>query len=182
MALVQFRPGRIDHHNAQILCAVAGLMFLVRSLEEERVGWIAGALIGLGLAIGYEAISPGRAGPWPCRLRSPVGAAKARRVSRAATAATVVTAGCPARDRATRAGSTSVATRCRSTCLCSPASAPPPYGAHSVCRRSRERLAGLASRSLRGVGAALDGRLEPAFPDGPVGWSIRRSRPIWLDG
>ena len=27
MALAQFRPGRIDHHNAQILCAVAGLLF-----------------------------------------------------------------------------------------------------------------------------------------------------------
>jgi hypothetical protein len=27
MPLVQFRPGRIDHHNVQILCAVAGLMF-----------------------------------------------------------------------------------------------------------------------------------------------------------
>jgi hypothetical protein len=59
MPLVQFKPGRIDHHNAQILCAVAGLMYLVRSLEEERVGWIAGALIGLGLAVGYEAIGPG---------------------------------------------------------------------------------------------------------------------------
>jgi hypothetical protein len=56
MPLVQFRPGRIDHHNVQILCAVAGLMYLVRSLEEERIGWIAGALIGLGLAVGYEAI------------------------------------------------------------------------------------------------------------------------------
>jgi hypothetical protein len=56
MPLVQFRPGRIDHHNVQILCAVAGLMYLVRSVEEERVGWIAGALIGLGLAVGYEAI------------------------------------------------------------------------------------------------------------------------------
>ena len=56
MPLVQFRPGRVDHHNVQILCAVAGLMYLVRSLEEERVGWIAGALIGLGLAVGYEAI------------------------------------------------------------------------------------------------------------------------------
>ena len=56
MPLVQFKPGRIDHHNAQILCAVAGLLFLVRSLEDRRAGWIAGALFGLGLAVGYEAI------------------------------------------------------------------------------------------------------------------------------
>ena len=57
MALAQFRPGRIDHHNAQILCAVAGLLFLARSLDDRRAGWIAGALLGLGLAIGYEAIA-----------------------------------------------------------------------------------------------------------------------------
>lgn len=57
MALTQFRPGRIDHHNAQILCAVAGLVFLARSPTDPRAGWIAGALLGLGLAIGYEAIA-----------------------------------------------------------------------------------------------------------------------------
>ena len=57
VALAQFRPGRVDHHNAQILCAVAGLLFLPRSLDEKRAGWIAGVLIGLGLAIGYEAIA-----------------------------------------------------------------------------------------------------------------------------
>ena len=57
VALAQFRPGRIDHHNAQILCAVAGLLFLARSLDEKRAGWIAGCLLGLGLAIGYEAIA-----------------------------------------------------------------------------------------------------------------------------
>jgi hypothetical protein len=39
--IVQFKPGRIDHHNAQILCAVAGLLLLVRSLENARMGWTA---------------------------------------------------------------------------------------------------------------------------------------------
>jgi Dolichyl-phosphate-mannose-protein mannosyltransferase len=56
-ALAQFRPGRVDHHNAQILCAVAGLLLLPRSLDDRRTGWIAGCLLGLGLAIGYEAIA-----------------------------------------------------------------------------------------------------------------------------
>ncbi len=55
-ALLQFRPGRVDHHNAQVLCAVGGLIFLVRSIEDEVCGWIAGVLLGLGLSIGYEAI------------------------------------------------------------------------------------------------------------------------------
>jgi hypothetical protein len=56
-ALAQFRPGRIDHHNAQILCAVAGLILLSRNSPDRRAAWIAGALIGLGLAIGYEALA-----------------------------------------------------------------------------------------------------------------------------
>src|SRR5262249_11406380 len=35
----QFWPGRIDHHNVQILCAVVGLQFLARSVDEQRLGW-----------------------------------------------------------------------------------------------------------------------------------------------
>ena len=57
----QFWPGRIDHHNVQILCAVAGLLLLARSVDERRLGWQAGGLLGLGLAVGYEAI--GLVGP-----------------------------------------------------------------------------------------------------------------------
>jgi Dolichyl-phosphate-mannose-protein mannosyltransferase len=56
IAIMQFRPGRIDHHNVQVLCAVVGLLFLARSWDDRRFGWIAGALVGFGLAIGYEAI------------------------------------------------------------------------------------------------------------------------------
>ncbi len=56
IAMVQFRPGRIDHHNAQILCAVVGVLFLRRAFEEPRAGWAAGFFIGLGLAIGFEAM------------------------------------------------------------------------------------------------------------------------------
>jgi hypothetical protein len=57
MAFVQFRPGRVDHHNAQVLCAVAGLLLLLRAWREPRVGWPAGFLLGLGLSIGYEALA-----------------------------------------------------------------------------------------------------------------------------
>ena len=56
-ALVQFRPGRVDHHNAMILCAVAGVLLLARSLETPRYGTIAGSLLGLGLGVGYEALA-----------------------------------------------------------------------------------------------------------------------------
>ena len=57
IAMVQFRPGRIDHHNAQILCAVAGILLLRRAVEEPRAGWLAGVFLGLGLAVGYEGIA-----------------------------------------------------------------------------------------------------------------------------
>ena len=57
IALAQFRPGRVDHHNAQILCAVAGLLFLLRSLDDRRAAGYRRMLLGLGLAIGYEAIA-----------------------------------------------------------------------------------------------------------------------------
>ncbi len=56
-ALVQFRPGRIDHHNVQILCAVAGVLLLARGLEEWRLGVLAGLSFGLGLACGLEALA-----------------------------------------------------------------------------------------------------------------------------
>jgi hypothetical protein len=55
-ALFQFNIGRIDHHNVQILFAVSGLTLLARGLDDDRVGWASGACLGLGLAVGYEAI------------------------------------------------------------------------------------------------------------------------------
>jgi hypothetical protein len=56
-ALVQFRPGRIDHHNVQVLCAVAGVLLLARGLRNLRLGIIAGSCFGLGLACGLEAMA-----------------------------------------------------------------------------------------------------------------------------
>ena len=52
----QFAPGRIDHHNVQILGAVGGTLLLLRSLSEPKFGWWAGLLFGIGLAIGLEAL------------------------------------------------------------------------------------------------------------------------------
>ncbi len=55
--IAQFIPGRIDHHNVQITCAVIGLLMLARALQNPRAGIGAGLLLGLGLAVGYEAIA-----------------------------------------------------------------------------------------------------------------------------
>ena len=56
-AIVQFNPGRIDHHNAMILCTVGGLLFLERSLIDARAAGTAGVLLGGALVIGYEPIA-----------------------------------------------------------------------------------------------------------------------------
>ncbi len=57
IGIVQFLPGRIDHHNVMILCAVIGILRLARSFDDPRAGWSAGVLFGLGTAVGYEALA-----------------------------------------------------------------------------------------------------------------------------
>ncbi len=55
-AIFQFNPGRIDHHNVQILCAVIGILYLQRSFADPKIGWWAGAFLGLGLTVGLESL------------------------------------------------------------------------------------------------------------------------------
>ena len=55
-ATSQFLPGRIDHHNAQILAAVAGVLLLSQAFSQPRLGTPAGAVLGLGMSVGYEAL------------------------------------------------------------------------------------------------------------------------------
>lgn len=55
-AFQQFTPGRIDHHNVQIAITV---LTLAATVWSDRVRWCAiaaGALTGLGLAIGFEGL------------------------------------------------------------------------------------------------------------------------------
>jgi len=55
---VQFRPGRIDHHNIQITMAVAACACaLVQGETRARWAVMAGIASGLGLAIGVEALA-----------------------------------------------------------------------------------------------------------------------------
>jgi hypothetical protein len=55
--LYQFRPGRIDHHNAMILGTIAGLLLLARGLETPRLAFLGGGAMGVALAIGYEPLA-----------------------------------------------------------------------------------------------------------------------------
>lgn len=55
--LAQLRPGRVDHYNVMILGTVAGLLVLLRARLEPRQQYLAGALIGIALAVGYEPLA-----------------------------------------------------------------------------------------------------------------------------
>jgi len=56
ITLFQFMPGRLDHHNVQILGVAGGLILLQRALFQPRIGYMTGALLALGLSVGYEAL------------------------------------------------------------------------------------------------------------------------------
>ena len=111
-ALVQFKPGRIDHHNAMILCAVAGVLFLARSLEESAslglpVRCSVSALRSVTRPSAYGAGARDGGDRRAMAARRTMACARRHRCRRGV-------ARCPHRDRAVRrVGSTSVATRCR---------------------------------------------------------------------
>ena len=54
---VQFRPGRVDHHNIQITMAVVAVACAMAGTQRVRFAAIAGVATGLGLAIGIEALA-----------------------------------------------------------------------------------------------------------------------------
>ena len=54
---VQFRPGRIDHHDLQITMAVIAAACSMARGRRTRWAVLAGAAAGLGLAVGIEALA-----------------------------------------------------------------------------------------------------------------------------
>lgn len=55
-AFVQFRPGRVDHHNIQIAMALIAAAAAMAGRSRDRWAIVAGAAGGLGLAVGVEAL------------------------------------------------------------------------------------------------------------------------------
>jgi hypothetical protein len=179
-ATSQFRPGRIDHHNIQILCAVAGLLLLVRSLDNHRLGWCAGGLIGLGLAVGYEAIA--LVVPAVLLAALVALAQPARRVTAlpaaAAATGTLIAAGLltipPAGWLTSRCDSLSV-----NLIVLAASGTFGMWAAERVGHSVGARLAILAGAGL--AGASAFAALEPACLGGPFGQVEPALKPIWLD-
>jgi hypothetical protein len=182
MPLVQFRPGRIDHHNVQILCAVAGLMYLVRSLEEERIGWFAGALIGLGLAVGYEAI--GLVVP-ALGLAAIVALWEGRGVGGVARCATAAAGVLLAALVATVPPSRWLVIHCDALAFNLPLLAGCCAAGLWAALRMPDRLGAAGRLGVAGLcaacGAVLYGWIEPACLLGPFGQVNPALKPIWLD-
>jgi Dolichyl-phosphate-mannose-protein mannosyltransferase len=185
VALAQFRPGRIDHHNAQILCAVAGLIFLVRSLDEKRAGWIAGCLLGLGLSIGYEAIAlvvpalglAALVAVWQSRQTSSTagdGVVRAAAAAAATLFAALVVIVPTSRWLDVHCDALSL-----NLVLLAAFGAAGLWAAVAVKGRASIRL-GLLGVGLA-VGAGLYTGLEPACLAGPFGQSSPALKSLWLD-
>lgn len=54
--LSEFLPGRVDHHNAILLLALATLLATLVSLRRPGLGWVAGVLAATAMAIAIEAL------------------------------------------------------------------------------------------------------------------------------
>ena len=54
--LLEFAPGRLDHHSVQILLALAMLLCAIEALERPRFALGAGVAAGLALTIGIESL------------------------------------------------------------------------------------------------------------------------------
>lgn len=180
--LVQYLPGRIDHHNCMILGAVAGVIFAARSFDEPRAGWVAGFAFGMSLAVGYEGIAliaPSVATAAFAALVSGRGLEGVTRLGLALAGTLAVAL------LATTAPSRLLISHCDAlslnlVLLAGSGAA----GLALVATRGRgwplwQRLAVPAAFGV--VGLALYGAAEPACLKGPFGQVDPAIRPIWLD-
>lgn len=181
-AFGQFIPGRIDHHNAMILGAVGGILLLAESFTRPRMAWTAGALLGFGTAVGYEALALTVAALVLTNLYAIVsgrGGEAAWRVSVAfaatLSAALVITAS-PSQMLVPRCDAISPNLAILALIAAG--------GSFAVMRPLRGaalpvRLGILGGAGL--VGAAIYAAIEPACLKGPFGQTYAAAVPIWLD-
>lgn len=178
---VQFAPGRIDHHNVQILAAVGGVLLLARAFANPRAGMLAGALLGLGVAVGYEALvftalSLACAGLFAVVTgRGNVGIARAAVAFACVVAAAFLLTTAPAAWGTSQCDALSM----NLVLLASISSA----GLAVVLTAARRmplavRLASLAV--CGGLGLALYGLAEPACLSGPFAHVDPAVIPVWL--
>lgn len=52
----KFAPGQLDHHNIQLICAMAALLGLMRMAASPMMGLMAGAVLGFAMGTAAEAV------------------------------------------------------------------------------------------------------------------------------
>ncbi len=177
----QFLPGRIDHHNVLILCAVIGILRLARSFDDPRAGWSAGLFLGIGTAVGYEALALTAASLGAAMLfgtlprRSLLGPSRAALVFAATLTIALALTTAPDALFVSRCDNLSFNIVLLST-----------IGAVGVCSvqafelvlSSAVKVVLLAATGL--VGIAIFGLVEPACLAGPFGQVDPAVFPVWL--
>ena len=181
-AMFQFIPGRIDHHNMMILGTVSGLVVLLRVRAAPGQGVLAGALIGLGLAVGYEPLALTLAAVLAMALlavfdRAWLPGVRIAAVSMAAslTLAFVATVP-PSRWLAAHCDVLSLNMVVLFACGAAGLAAVERYGARWSVPGCLAVLAGCG-----GIGALLFAGLNPKCLGGPFGEIDPAVRAIWLD-
>lgn len=179
----QFTPGRIDHHNAMIIGAVAGTFALLAALDRPRMGWLAGLLLGFGCAVGFEGLGLTLAALGLVTLSALFVSDDLAGVARAATgyAVTLFVAYAvfgPGRpDGLVACDALSVNLIALAGC-----GAAGVWGAHRARENGWSQLVAFGILAGAGlVGLALYGYAQPACLAGPYGQVEPRLGPIWLD-
>lgn len=179
----QFTPGRIDHHNAMIIGAVAGTLALLTALDRPRVGWLAGVLFGLGCAVGFEGLGLTLAALGIVTLSALFVSDDLAGVARAAAAyaftllAAYLVFGPGRPDGLIVCDALSINLIALAAC-----GAVGVAGAHVARESGRSQLEAFGIVAAAGaIGLGLYGYVQPACLAGPYGQVEPRLGPIWLD-
>jgi hypothetical protein len=181
-ALMQFKAGRIDHHNVQIAGAIGAVLLLWTADKAPRHGIWAGLLAGLAVAVGYEALPLVAIAALALALWALADARMAPAASRfAITTAALLTAALVATTAPSRWGSVACDTLTANMVALAIVGATGVwfalgrYGADETAKRL------VALGAFAAAGLALFGALEPACLRGPFGQVPAALVPIWLD-
>lgn len=182
LAFYQFAPGRIDHHNVMIAATLGAVLMLWAGPVSAAAWRWPGALCGLAVAIGYEALAPVAlvallACGWGLIVREKTAAAAGFAIGLAAALALALAATVPPERWLT--------IYCDAISLNIVALAACGAAAYAVVARYGTgwpllgKLGVLAAGG--GAGAAVFGVLEPACLAGPMGQVPLELHALWMD-
>lgn len=182
LAFYQFAPGRIDHHNVMIVSILSAVLLLWAGPSTVAAWRWPGALCGLAVAIGYEALAPAAlvaclACGWGLLDREKIAPAAGFTVGLAATLALALATTVPP-SRWLTIYCDALSLNIVGLAACGAAA----YGILAAVGSKWPLLAKLGILAAGGgIGVALYGFLEPACLAGPMGQVPPALHAIWMD-